>query len=70
MGEGGPVSIVDKINPIGALDSDEDEDPFLHIMASGGGIYRAFKEHAARAFVRLCVEYMHTKNIDIRVSVG
>jgi hypothetical protein len=58
--KGGPLKVVDEAN----------KKPYLHISCSGGEDERQMKEHVARAFVRLLIEKMHHKKIEISVRVG
>lgn len=58
--QGGPLRIVDE----------KDKRPYLHISCSGGEGERQMKEHVARAFVRLLIEKMHRKQIEISIRVG
>ena len=39
------------------------------LLASGGGIERAYKESARRAFVRCVMREMHARDLDISVVV-
>lgn len=39
------------------------------LLASGGGLSRAMKECTRRAYVRLLMEQMHFRGLDIQVSV-
>lgn len=52
------------------IQRDEDGDLMVYQSASGGGIQRDIKERYRRAFIRLIIEHMHAKDMDINVSVS
>jgi hypothetical protein len=46
------------------------EQPFIHMMASGGDPARTMKEYVRRAFLRLLMADMHRRGMEISVRVS
>ncbi len=71
-----PDSLHSKIGEVAATYKSDVGNPLhigadeIMILASGGGEYRAAKEHVARAFVRILMRAVHERGFDISVSVS
>lgn len=50
--------------------NDEDSEPQIVMYASGGDPSRSLKESVRRAYIRLVLQEMHSKQMEINIQVG